>query len=286
MSPACAGSARWAAGRGPPAWGLFGGLCALVNPIVGLAWGGVSLGVAVRDRKVVPVGIAILVSGLTLLPWTIRNYLVFGRLIPVKSNLAYELYQSQCLQSDGLIQHSTFAKHPYVAAGRERQQYKAMGEIAFLDQKEALFWQAVRADPLDFLDRVTMRFLGVTLWYIPFNRPDEARRPWTLWASRLTHPLPFLALLLLVFSGVWRPLTQAQWVVIGVYVLYLLPYIGASYYERYGARCLGVKVFLVIWAVDRVLIVVGRAATPAGRLEEAIEVAGIDTRRRAVRSSQ
>jgi hypothetical protein len=41
--------------------------------------------------------------------------------------------------------------------------------------------------------------------------------------------------------------------VIGVYLLYLLPYVGISYYERYAVPLVGVKVLLVVWAVDRCL---------------------------------
>src|SRR5262249_37904803 len=115
------------------------------------------------------------------------------------------------------------------------------------------FWDAVRADPLEFLDRVACRFLGITLWYVPFNRIEEARRPVVLWFNRLVHPLPFLGLLVLAGSAVWRPLHRAQWVVIGVYLLYLLPYIAASYYERYGMPLVGVKVLLVLWGGERLL---------------------------------
>jgi hypothetical protein len=42
----------------------------------------------------------------------------------------------------------------------------------------------------------------------------------------------------------------------GVYVLYLSPYIAISYYERYAIPLLGVKVLLVVWALDRVLAIV------------------------------
>ena len=75
--------------------------------------------------------------------WLVRNYLVFGRLLLIKSNLAYELYQSQCLQPDGLIRGSTFSTHPWANAGRERQEYKQMGEIAFLEHKRQLFAQII-----------------------------------------------------------------------------------------------------------------------------------------------
>jgi hypothetical protein len=239
---------RWTAAG----WRLFGGLCALVNPVVGLTWGALSVALGVRDRSYSRLALAVLVAGLTLTPWTVRNYRVFGRWIPIKSNLAYELYQSQCLQPEALLRRGTFAFHP-AQAGREHQEYTALGEVAYLDRKRAQFWQAVRADPGDFGDRVVLRFLGATLWYVPFDRAEEARWPWVVWVNRLTHPLPFLALLVLAGTSAWKPLHRAQGAVIGVYLLYLLPYVGVSYYERYAVPLLGVKVLLVVWAVDRLL---------------------------------
>src|SRR5262249_14999166 len=158
-------------------------------PAVALAWGVPSLLIGWRQRAWSRFALAVLVAGLVLAPWTVRNYLVFGRLIPVKSNLAYELYQSQCLQPDGLIQDTTFSTHPYSSDGRERQEYKTLGEMAFLDRKRQRFREAVLADPGDFVERVADRFLGATLWYTPFDRAKEARDPRRLWAKRLTHPL-------------------------------------------------------------------------------------------------
>jgi hypothetical protein len=249
---------RWAA-----AWGVVGGASALVSPMVALVWGTLTLTEAVRQRVWKPFAFAALAAGVTLAPWTARNLLVFGRLIPVKSNLAFELYQSQCLQPDGLIQRSTFAQHPYGSPGRERQEYKLLGEMAYLDKKREQFWSAVRADPLEFLDRVACRFLGVTVWYVPFERDEPRRRPYAFWLARLTHPLPFLSLLALMASAPWLPLRREQWVVAAAYLLYVLPYIAVSYYDRYGVPLLGVKVLLVVWAVDRLLTLVW-----PGRLEE------------------
>jgi hypothetical protein len=234
-------------------WGLFGGTCAMINPPLGLAWGVLSLGLGVRLRAWSRLALAVLVAGLMLTPWTVRNYLVFGRLVPLKSNLFYEMYQSQCLQPDAQLQSGTFRFHPYGTGHRERQEYNRLGEAAYMDHKRQQLWEAVRADPLDFLDRVAGRFLGATLWYVPFNKDESAKRPWVFWMSRLTHPLPFLAMLVLLLAASWRPLHGAQWVVIGVYVLYLLPYVVASYYERYTLPLLGVKVLLVLWAADRLL---------------------------------
>jgi hypothetical protein len=232
-------------------WGLFGGLCALTSPIAGFSWGICTLLLGLRQRCWSRLCMALLCAVLAVSPWTIRNYLMLGRLIPVKSNAAYELYQSQCLQPDGLLQD--FRGHPYGHAGRERFEYNRLGEMDFLDVKREQFWKSVWADPEDFLDRVAARFFGTLLWYEPFNRQDEPRRPFVFFMSRLTHPLPFLALLGLAFSAAWVPLKPAQWAVGGVYLLYLMPYIAVSYYDRYALPLLGVKVLLVIWGVDRLL---------------------------------
>src|SRR5687767_5190445 len=91
--------------------------------------------------------------------------------------------------------------HPYVSAGRERREYKALGEIEFLAKKRAQFKESVYADPEDFLDRVAWRFLGATVWYVPFNRAHITQRPWSTWISRAMHPLPFLGLLALGFTA-------------------------------------------------------------------------------------
>jgi hypothetical protein len=239
--------------NGPRAasWGIFGGLCAMVNPSIGLPWGVLTLAHGYRSSGWSRTGVALFAVVLALTPWTVRNYLVFGRLIPVKSNLAYELYQSQCMQDDGLFHATTARRHPSVRGSREGQEYKALGETAYLDRKREQFADAVWADPMDFLDRVADRFLAATVWYVPFNRVDEARRPAMLWARRLVHPLPFLALGCLLCSGFRAPLSWPQWSVIGIYMFYLMPYVAASYYPRYAIPLVAVKVLLVIWALDR-----------------------------------
>jgi hypothetical protein len=237
--------------RTAAAWGLFGGVSALVSPVLGFAWGVLSLAAAVRARAWSPLAVALSVAALALAPWTVRNYLVFGRLIPVKSNLAFELYQSQCLQPDGLIQGTTFARHPYGRSTPERQEYKTLGETAYLERKWHQFWQVVRNDPADFAGRAADRFLGATLWYVPFDRAEASKRPWVFWLSRLTHPVPFLGLLVLLVTAVRVRLHRIQWIAIGLYLLYLLPYVGVSYYERYAVPLVGVKVLLVLWAADR-----------------------------------
>ena len=234
-------------------WGLCGGVCALVSPIAAFAWGGVTLIDCCRARAWSRLAVALTAFALTLTPWMIRNYLVFGRWLPVKSNLAYELYQSQCLQPDGLLQSPTFGLHPNVSGSRESFDFQALGEIGYLDLKRRQFWDAVAANPMDFFDRVAERFLAATVWYVPFQRTHEARHPWLLWFHRLTHPWPLVGLAVLVLTGVVRPLQRAHGCAIGVYCLYLLPYIVISYYDRYAFPVLAAQALLTIWGIERVV---------------------------------
>jgi hypothetical protein len=239
---------RW---RRAASWGVLGGLAAMVTPIVGFAWALLTLRRAAQHHAWRRLALAVACAALTIAPWAVRNYLVLGRLVPLKSNLAFEMYQSQVLQPTGLL--ITPIKHPYRRDSEEAEQFLALGEMAYLDRKWEQYRQSVFADPLDFTDRVSNRFLAATVWYVRFVGFEGPLQPWVLALKRLTHPLPFLALLFLVFSSLWKPLHPAQWTVIGLYALYLGPYVLVSYYDRYAAPLLGLKVLLVVWVVDRVL---------------------------------
>jgi hypothetical protein len=243
-------------------WGAFGGVCALIGPIAAFAWGAWSVVCGIRQRAWGPTALMLAAALLVLAPWTIRNYLVFGRLIPVKSNLAYELYQSHCLQSDGLLNNGGMNRHPIHHYSRERRAYESLGEIAYLDRKAEQFVGAVAADPLEFADRIAARFLGATLWLVPENREPRASATWYLWIQRVAHPLPFVALLVLVVVGVRRGLSTIAWTTIAVYSLYLLPYVVVSYYPRYGFPLLAAKVLLLIWACDWIVSLLYSQETP------------------------
>ena len=241
------GSRQRAAG-----WGAFGGFLSMINPSIGLAWAAVSLLLAWRRGLWSGFGVALLAIFLALTPWTVRNLLVFGRLIPVKSNLAYELYQTHLLQQEGgLYVAPTHKLHPSAAGGRERKAYTDLGEAAYIDNRRTQFLDYLAANPIDFLDRLAHRFLGTTVWYVPFNRADEESSPWSFWLRRLTFPLPFLALVFLLFTSFREPLSLPHWTVIVVYLSYLLPFIAVSYYERYTVPLVIVKALLVVWAADR-----------------------------------
>jgi hypothetical protein len=234
-------------------WGLFGGFCALSSPVAGFVWGVLSVALGLRQRAWRRLALMGLVAAAAVAPWTIRNYLVLGRWVPVKSNLVYEMYQSQCLQPDGILQARTLRLHPYQRTSRERCEYEALGEAAYLDRKSTQFRLAVAADPLDLLDRIAARFLSATLWYVPIDRSPAEDVSWLARVHRLTHPLPFHSLFCLVLIGILDRLPPVMWTAIAIYCLYLTPYICMSYYARYAFPLLGVKTLLVVWVLDRLV---------------------------------
>jgi hypothetical protein len=58
-------------------------------------------------------------------------------------------------------------------------------------------------------------------------------------------------LLVILFTAPWTPLSRAEWVVAGIYILYLSPYIVISYYDRYALPLLGIKTLLILFAAIR-----------------------------------
>jgi hypothetical protein len=69
--------------------------------------------------------------------------------------------------------------------------------------------------------------------------------------SQPTAGPPPRELLVLAVTARREPLHASQWIVIAVYLIYLLPYVVVSYFERYAIPLLGVEVLLVLWAGER-----------------------------------
>jgi len=176
--------------RRAAAWGCLGGICALISPTIGFVFGIMSCANSWKRglwrQLVVAAGMAML----AVCPWIIRNYLVLGRFIPVKSNLAFELYQSQCSEPTGVLSNESFAKHPY-GSSDEHEEFKHLGEMAYLDRKKDQFLQSVSGHPWEYADRVKKRFLAATIQYYYLNPSYEIQRPWLvrLWRQPLRRQL-------------------------------------------------------------------------------------------------
>jgi hypothetical protein len=120
-------------------YGLLWGLALMTNPALGallpflLAWSAIRA----SKREQAP-GVALRKPALTLalavlccLPWTIRNYSVFHRFIPFRTNFPFELYIGN--NENYATDHPQFP--PPVTKERETVRYIHMGEIPFMDEE-------------------------------------------------------------------------------------------------------------------------------------------------------
>lgn len=225
-------------------WGAFGGIAALTGPVLGLVWSAVTLGLAFSIGRTKPLVLSLLAAILVVSPWVCRNYLVFDRFIPIKSNLYFELYQSSVLEPDGVLRDVTsLSHHPYLVRGPERRSYRRMGEMAYLDGYRSRFVDYLRRAPADFLSKVGHRLLAATLVYYPHYDWEGGI---TLLASYVIHPLPFYGLILMLLLEAPRLDTRKRLAIL-IYSAYLIPYVLVAYYERYGFPLLGMKTLFCFW---------------------------------------
>ena len=125
-------------------YGFLWGFALMTNPSLGsllpflLGWA--ACRASKRDRTLLskPVfgwwkapGLALSVAILCCAPWTIRNYAVFHRLVPLRSNFPLELYIGNNENYDD--------KHPRypgpITKDRETLRYFRIGEVPFMDEE-------------------------------------------------------------------------------------------------------------------------------------------------------
>jgi 4-amino-4-deoxy-L-arabinose transferase-like glycosyltransferase len=101
-----------------------------------------------------PVAAALLVFVICLVPWTIRNYRVFGKFIVLRSNFGLELWlgnNPKVTDTVGDWQHPTGNRE-------EAAKFKRLGEIAYMAEKEHESVAYMRTHPGDTLILIFRRF--------------------------------------------------------------------------------------------------------------------------------
>lgn len=246
-------------------WGAFGGCAALCSPVVGGVWAAVTFlrwfprwgrnrvenaeGQASRSCK--PLVIAALCSILVITPWIVRCRVVMGQWIPIKSNGAFELWQSQCVDDDGVLDVNATVEHPWSRAGDERRRYLELGEIKFVAAKWPEYRASVAADPGGTVKRILRRFWASCVYFEAFSLRD-AGRVWPLRFVRAVYALPLLSVVI-VLALRKRPLDRQVIAAMWVYGFYLMPYVLVSYSNRYVAPLVGIRMLLVVYGIDTVV---------------------------------
>jgi 4-amino-4-deoxy-L-arabinose transferase-like glycosyltransferase len=88
-------------------------------------------------------------------PWTVRNYLVFGHFVPLRSNFPLELY----IGNNNNYATPQYVWPPKISKEREIVRYFRMGETAFMDEEKRKAMEFIRAHPKIFMELNAERFV-------------------------------------------------------------------------------------------------------------------------------
>ena len=133
-------------------YALLWAIALLTNPSLGIALPFLLFWAAVRARDVVQLAWRIPVCALLLiilccLPWTILNYAIFHRIIPVRSSLPFELW----IGNNDIFDPHAINGTQRITRFEETRRYAQLGETAYLSDKQIRAITFIRQKPALFL---------------------------------------------------------------------------------------------------------------------------------------
>jgi hypothetical protein len=159
-------SRRW---RDWSAYGLLWGLALMTNPApisvfpFLLVW--LIYRILKRDsehsrdtREFAKPALALALALLCCVPWTVRNYAVFHRFIPLRSGLPFEVYIGN---NENYDEHRS-GLPPTITFEREVVRYLKIGEMPFMDEEKRKAFAFIATHPRVEVDLFSKRF--VTFW--------------------------------------------------------------------------------------------------------------------------
>ena len=111
---------------------------------------------------------------LFMIPWTVRNYRVFGKFIVLRSNFGLEFWLGN--NPDVPDTWSPWL-HPDDSR-EEAEKYRKMGEIAYMAEKNSKALSFIRQHPADTLNFTFRRFLNTWLAVTDSPVDDWSSYPW------------------------------------------------------------------------------------------------------------
>ncbi len=132
-------------------WGAYGvlwGLALMTNPALGLLLPFLLGWVVLRGRgensaRWKRAGLVLALAILCCVPWTIRNYEAFHRLIPVRSNLPFELW----LGNNDIFDEHARGGRKSITRTEEARRYAQLGETVYMVEKWDLATSFMRSHP-------------------------------------------------------------------------------------------------------------------------------------------
>ncbi len=168
-------SRRW---RNWSAYGLLWGLVLMTNPAPAsvfpflLAW--LVYRFTKRDRRhprdtsaIAEPLLAVALALICCVPWTVRNYVVFHRFIPLRSGLPFELY----IGNNENYDERRSGLPPTITFEREVLSYLKMGETLFMDEEKRKAFAFIASHPRVELTLFAKRFVA---FWIGTAQPIQA----------------------------------------------------------------------------------------------------------------
>jgi len=129
-------------------YGLLWGLALMTNPALGALLPFLLVWVVLRGRGESSLrwkrgALAVGVAVLCCVPWTIRNYVAFHRLIPLRSNLPFELWLGN---NDIFDEHARNGRKS-ITRTEEARRYAQLGETGYIVEKWQLATSFMWAHP-------------------------------------------------------------------------------------------------------------------------------------------
>ncbi len=178
---------------------------------------------------------------LCVTPWTVRNYLTFGRFIFIRDNLALELHEANNNVSSGLW---TRNEHPGNDLASMRR-FQELGEIRFMDEKSHQFREFVSQHPGQFLLFTLQRMFY--FWAAPPQATNVAG--YDLWVARHTQ---FLLAAAFAFAGLALTFCRKnryRWLLAPFFLVYPLPYYLVNPFPRYKHPIEPVMLVLIVYVL-------------------------------------
>jgi len=144
-------------------YGLLWGFTLMTNPALGsllpslLGWAAYR-GMGTVKLSLVKPALAAGIAILCCVPWTVRNYAVFHKFVPLRSNFALELY----IGNNNNYATRQFVWPPKITKEREILLYFRIGETAFMEEEERKALEFIRSHPVIEMELTVDRF--VSFW--------------------------------------------------------------------------------------------------------------------------
>ncbi len=142
------------------AWGALWGLGALTSPALLATLPFLGLWVAYRRHKASETWfwgavVSALIFFAMLTPWTVRNYKVFGKFIPVRDNFWLEVHVGNNGDTSDVTPDSSHPSNSPI----EREEWTRLGEIRYMDAKKVEVKAFIKEHPEFFLSVSFRRFV-------------------------------------------------------------------------------------------------------------------------------